>query len=59
MADMFAKGSGQNRGPSIDFSYQVSVHFANRFQWRKLKFEKLTDDYSRRKLSEGKKVCSM
>jgi hypothetical protein len=30
------------RGPSIDVSYQVSVHLAERFQ-RRLKCEKLTD----------------
>ena len=33
-----------NRGPSIDASYQVSVHLAERFQRRRLKCEKLTDD---------------
>jgi hypothetical protein len=33
-----------NRGPSIDDSYQVSVHLAERFQRRRLKCEKLTDD---------------
>ena len=32
------------RGPSIDASYQVSVHLAERFQRRRLKCEKLTDD---------------
>ena len=31
------------RGPSIDDSYQVSVHLAG-FQRRRLKFEKLMDD---------------
>jgi hypothetical protein len=31
-------------GPSIDTSYQVSVHLARRFQRRRLKCEKLTDD---------------
>ena len=31
------------RGPSIDASYQVSVHLGERFQ-RRLKYEKLTDD---------------
>ena len=31
------------RGPSIDASYQVSVHLAEGFQ-RRLKCEKLTDD---------------
>ena len=32
------------RGPSIDASYQVSLHLAERFQRRKLKCGKLTDD---------------
>ena len=32
------------RGPAIDASYQVSVHLAERFQRRRLKCEKLTDD---------------
>jgi hypothetical protein len=32
------------RGPSIDASYQVSVHLAEGFQRRRLKYEKLTDD---------------
>ena len=32
------------RGPSIDASYQVSVHLTKRFQRRRLKCEKLTDD---------------
>ena len=45
---MFVNGSGQNeqlyRGPSIDVSYQVSVHLAQGFQSRRLKCEKLTDD---------------
>ena len=31
------------RGPSIDASYQVSVHMAEGFQRRRLKFEKLND----------------
>jgi hypothetical protein len=31
-------------GPSIDASYQVSVHLAKGFQRRRLKCEKLTDD---------------
>jgi hypothetical protein len=30
--------------PSIDISYQVSVHLAEGFQRRRLKCEKLTDD---------------
>ena len=45
---MFVNGSGQNehlyKGPSIDASYQVSVHLAEGFQRRRLKCEKLTDD---------------
>jgi hypothetical protein len=32
------------RVPSIDASYQVSVHLAERFQRRRLKCEKLMDD---------------
>jgi hypothetical protein len=32
------------RGPSIDASYQVSVHLAEGFQRRRLKCEKLSDD---------------
>ena len=35
------------RGPSIDASYQISVHLAERFQRRRLKCEKLTDDRQR------------
>jgi hypothetical protein len=30
------KMSNCNRGPSIDASYQVSVHFAKRFQSRRI-----------------------
>ena len=41
------------RGPSIDASYQVSVHLAEGFQRRRLKCEKLTDD-GRRMPSDGK-----
>jgi hypothetical protein len=45
---MFVNGSGQMcnlyRGPSIDASYEVSVHLAKGFQRRRLKCEKLTDD---------------
>jgi hypothetical protein len=36
--------SNSYRGPSIDASYQVSVHLAKGFQRRRLKCEKLTDD---------------
>jgi hypothetical protein len=32
------------RGPSIDASYQVSVHLAKGLKRRRLKCEKLTDD---------------
>jgi hypothetical protein len=32
------------RGPSIDASYQVSVHMAEGFHRRRIEFEKLTDD---------------
>ena len=32
------------KGPSIDASYQVSLHLAEGFQRRRLKYEKLTDD---------------
>ena len=35
------------RGPSIDASYQVSVHLVKWFQRRRLKCEKLTDDRRR------------
>jgi hypothetical protein len=38
------KMSNLYRGPSIDASYQVSVHMAEGFQRRWLKCEKLTDD---------------
>jgi hypothetical protein len=46
------------KGPSIDASYQVSVHLAEGFQRRRLKCEKLTDDgrqvNGRRTPSDGK-----
>ena len=35
------------RGLSIDASYQVSLHLAEGFQRRRLKYEKLTDDRRR------------
>ena len=49
MVAMFVDGSGQNeqsldRGPSIDASYQVSLHLAEGFQRRRLKCEKLMDN---------------
>jgi hypothetical protein len=37
------KMSNLYNGPSIDASYHVSVHFAEGFQRRRLKCEKLTD----------------
>jgi hypothetical protein len=43
------------REPSIDASYQVSVHLAEVFQRRRLKCEKLTDD-RRRTPSDGKRT---
>jgi hypothetical protein len=36
--------SNLHRGPSIDASYHISVHLAQRFQRRRLKCEKLKDD---------------
>ena len=47
------KMSNLYRGPSIDASYQVSVHLAQGFQRRRLKCEKLMDD-RRRTPSDGK-----
>jgi hypothetical protein len=38
------KISNLYRGPSIDASYQVSVHIVEGFQKKRLKCEKLTDD---------------
>jgi hypothetical protein len=39
VAAMFVNGSGRNeqfyRGPSIDASYQISVHLGKRFQRRR------------------------
>ena len=42
------------RGPSIDASYQVSLHLAQQLQRRSLKCERLTDD-RRRTPSDGKR----
>ena len=43
------------RGPSIDASYQVSIHLAEGFQRRRLKCEKLANDRRRRRTpSDGK-----
>jgi hypothetical protein len=36
--------SNSYKGPSIDASYQVSVHLAEGFQRRRLKCEKLTNN---------------
>jgi hypothetical protein len=56
---MFANGSGQTeqlyRGPSIYASCQVSVHMVERFQRRRLKCEKLTDD-RRRTTDDGRRT---
>jgi hypothetical protein len=41
------------REPSIDASYQVSVHLAEKFQRRRLKCEKLKD-HGRQTPSDGK-----
>jgi hypothetical protein len=49
------KMSNLYRGPSIDASYQVSVHLAKQFQRRRLKCEKLTDD-GRQMPSEWQKL---
>ena len=48
------KMSNLYRGPSIDASYQVSVHLAKRFQ-RRLKCEKLTGD-RRRTMDDGRQT---
>jgi len=45
--------SNRYKGPSIDASYQASVYLGERFQRRRLKCEKLTDD-GRRTPSDGK-----
>ena len=45
--------SNRYRGPVINAFYQVSVHLAKRFQRRRLKYEKLTDD-GQRTPSDGK-----
>ena len=47
------KMSNLYKGPSIDASYQVSVHLAQGFQRRRLKCENLKDDI-RRTPSDGK-----
>jgi hypothetical protein len=47
------KMSNLYRGPSIDASYQVSVHMAEGLHRKRLKCEKLTDN-RRRTPSDGK-----
>jgi hypothetical protein len=51
------KMSNLKRGPSIDGSYQVSLHLAEQFQRRRLKCEKLTDD-RRRTPDAGRQVMA-
>jgi len=46
------------KGPSIDASYQVSVHLTEGFQRRRLKCEKLRDN-RRRTPSDGKSSHSL
>ena len=46
-----------NRGPSLDASYQVSVHLAKQFQRRRLKCEKLRDDRRRTPSDEKSSHC--
>jgi hypothetical protein len=45
LADLMDRDKMSNlyKGPSIDASYQVSVHLAEGFQRRRLKCEKLMD----------------
>jgi hypothetical protein len=45
------------RGPSIDASYQVSVHMAEGFQRRRLKCEKMTDD-RQQTTNDGRQVMT-
>ena len=57
VAAMFVNGSGQNeqsyREPSIDASYQVSVHLAKRFQRRRI----LKISQSETRVACGGHVC--
>jgi hypothetical protein len=46
------KMSNLYKGPSIDASYQISVHLAEGFQRRRLKCEKLT--YNGRQTADAK-----
>jgi hypothetical protein len=45
------------RGPSVDASYQVSIHLAEGFQRRRLKCEKLTDN-GQRTTDDGRQVMA-
>jgi hypothetical protein len=45
------------RGPSIDASYQVSVHLVEGFQRIRLKCEKLTDDGRRMPIDGTSSHC--
>jgi hypothetical protein len=45
-------------GPSIDASYQVSVHLAKGFQRRRLKCERLTDD-GRQMMDDERQVMAI
>jgi hypothetical protein len=47
------KLSNLYKGPSIDASYQVSVHLAEGFQRRRLKCEKLTDNDGRQVMAKA------
>jgi hypothetical protein len=40
----FSSDPSINMAPSIEASYQVSLHLAERFERRRLKCEKFTDD---------------
>jgi hypothetical protein len=51
------KMSNLYRGPSIDASYQVSVHLAEGFQRKRLKCEKLTDDRRRMTSDDKSSLC--
>jgi hypothetical protein len=49
--------SNHYRGPSIDATYQISVHLAEGFQRRTLKCEKLTDD-GQQMTDDGRQVMA-
>jgi hypothetical protein len=57
VAAMFVDGSGQNeqfyREPSIDASYQVSVHLAKRFQRTRF----LEIDQLETRIAYGSHIC--